>query len=195
MGSRFSAVLLVGADLLRMSREDLIQICGPADGIRLFNIMKGRWGCHKVFCVEAEKDRPPNSFCGDVDVLAAPAHIFQVYSAPSDHLCVSATRQASISYQAWWWRRYVCDISNSGDVLVPVMHPSPQEPLMLLLCSLPGSVPWWVDPVGPVWEDRCALQPHSTANYTHLPTTPQRDPHIGLRWGRTTRLSPPESHK
>ncbi|KAM7407900.1 hypothetical protein PAMA_003588 [Pampus argenteus] len=31
-----------GADLLRMSREDLIQICGPADGIRLFNTMKGR---------------------------------------------------------------------------------------------------------------------------------------------------------
>uniref|UniRef100_A0A672HKY3 Transcription factor CP2-like 1 n=1 Tax=Salarias fasciatus TaxID=181472 RepID=A0A672HKY3_SALFA len=32
-----------GADLLRMSREDLIQICGPADGIRLFNTMKGRY--------------------------------------------------------------------------------------------------------------------------------------------------------
>uniref|UniRef100_A0A8P4GM62 Transcription factor CP2-like 1 n=1 Tax=Dicentrarchus labrax TaxID=13489 RepID=A0A8P4GM62_DICLA len=31
-----------GGDLLRMSREDLIQICGPADGIRLFNTMKGR---------------------------------------------------------------------------------------------------------------------------------------------------------
>ncbi|TDH07180.1 hypothetical protein EPR50_G00121980 [Perca flavescens] len=31
-----------GADLLRMSREDLIQICGPADGIRLFNTIKGR---------------------------------------------------------------------------------------------------------------------------------------------------------
>ncbi|XP_006799226.2 transcription factor CP2-like protein 1, partial [Neolamprologus brichardi] len=31
-----------GADLLRMTREDLIQICGPADGIRLFNTMKGR---------------------------------------------------------------------------------------------------------------------------------------------------------
>ncbi|XP_068602380.1 transcription factor CP2-like protein 1 [Brachionichthys hirsutus] len=32
-----------GADLLRMSREDLIRICGPADGIRLFNTMKGRF--------------------------------------------------------------------------------------------------------------------------------------------------------
>lgn len=39
--SRFSAVV-AGGDLLRMSREDLIQICGPADGIRLFNTMKGR---------------------------------------------------------------------------------------------------------------------------------------------------------
>ena len=26
-----------GADMLRMSRDDLIQICGQADGIRLYN--------------------------------------------------------------------------------------------------------------------------------------------------------------
>ncbi|KAB0398931.1 hypothetical protein E2I00_007609, partial [Balaenoptera physalus] len=32
-----------GADLLKMSRDDLVQICGPADGIRLFNAIKGRW--------------------------------------------------------------------------------------------------------------------------------------------------------
>ncbi|CAB1447106.1 unnamed protein product [Pleuronectes platessa] len=32
----------LGVDLLSLSREDLIQICGPADGIRLFNTMKGR---------------------------------------------------------------------------------------------------------------------------------------------------------
>ncbi|XP_030642702.1 transcription factor CP2-like protein 1 [Chanos chanos] len=31
-----------GADLLKMSRDDFIQICGPADGIRLFNAIKGR---------------------------------------------------------------------------------------------------------------------------------------------------------
>ncbi|XP_050975491.1 transcription factor CP2-like protein 1 isoform X3 [Labeo rohita] len=31
-----------GSDLLKMSREDFIQICGPADGIRLFNAIKGR---------------------------------------------------------------------------------------------------------------------------------------------------------
>lgn len=31
-----------GADLLKMSRDDLVQICGPADGIRLFNAIKGR---------------------------------------------------------------------------------------------------------------------------------------------------------
>ncbi|XP_061093014.1 transcription factor CP2-like protein 1 isoform X2 [Conger conger] len=35
--SRFS-----GADLLKMSKEDFIQICGPADGIRLYNATKGR---------------------------------------------------------------------------------------------------------------------------------------------------------
>ncbi|KAH0621290.1 hypothetical protein JD844_022423 [Phrynosoma platyrhinos] len=31
-----------GADLLKMSKEDFVQICGPADGIRLFNAIKGR---------------------------------------------------------------------------------------------------------------------------------------------------------
>lgn len=107
-GADFSAGLLVGADLLRMSREDLIQICGPADGIRLFNSMKGRWDR-----VGAEKGRPSDSFCGDIAVLAVAAHIFQVYSAPSDHLCVSAAGQNSISHQAGGWRRYVRDRNNS----------------------------------------------------------------------------------
>ena len=32
-----------GADLLKMSKEDFVQICGPADGIRLFNAIKGRF--------------------------------------------------------------------------------------------------------------------------------------------------------
>lgn len=32
-----------GADLLKLTREDVIQICGPADGIRLFNALKGRY--------------------------------------------------------------------------------------------------------------------------------------------------------
>ncbi|XP_065108104.1 transcription factor CP2-like protein 1 [Paramisgurnus dabryanus] len=31
-----------GSDLLKMSRDDFIQICGPADGIRLFNAIEGR---------------------------------------------------------------------------------------------------------------------------------------------------------
>lgn len=29
--------------MLKLTREDVIQICGPADGIRLFNALKGRW--------------------------------------------------------------------------------------------------------------------------------------------------------
>ncbi|XP_053281388.1 transcription factor CP2 isoform X3 [Pleuronectes platessa] len=31
-----------GADMLKLTRDDVIQICGPADGIRLFNALKGR---------------------------------------------------------------------------------------------------------------------------------------------------------
>uniref|UniRef100_A0A671KTQ6 Transcription factor CP2-like protein 1 n=1 Tax=Sinocyclocheilus anshuiensis TaxID=1608454 RepID=A0A671KTQ6_9TELE len=46
-GNRFSSFCRLfsgfsGSDLLKMSREDFIQICGPADGIRLFNAIKGR---------------------------------------------------------------------------------------------------------------------------------------------------------
>uniref|UniRef100_A0AAR2JLW6 Upstream-binding protein 1 n=1 Tax=Pygocentrus nattereri TaxID=42514 RepID=A0AAR2JLW6_PYGNA len=31
-----------GSDLLKLTREDLVQICGPADGIRLYNALKSR---------------------------------------------------------------------------------------------------------------------------------------------------------
>ena len=34
--------LSLGADLLRMSRSDFIQLCGPADGIRLNNALQAR---------------------------------------------------------------------------------------------------------------------------------------------------------
>ncbi|EPY75913.1 transcription factor CP2-like protein [Camelus ferus] len=48
------------ADLLKMSREDLVQICGPADGIRLFNAIKGRSVRPKMtlyVCQELEQSR------------------------------------------------------------------------------------------------------------------------------------------
>ncbi|KAI5621540.1 upstream-binding protein 1 isoform X1, partial [Silurus asotus] len=31
-----------GSDLLKLTREDLVQICGPADGIRLYNALKSK---------------------------------------------------------------------------------------------------------------------------------------------------------
>ncbi|KAM3861757.1 transcription factor CP2-like protein 1 [Diretmus argenteus] len=51
-----------GADLLRMSREDLIQICGPADGIRLSNTIKGRCIQPRLtiyMCQQQSKNQPP----------------------------------------------------------------------------------------------------------------------------------------
>lgn len=36
-------IFIPGADLLKLTRDDVIQICGPADGIRLFNALKGRY--------------------------------------------------------------------------------------------------------------------------------------------------------
>ena len=35
--------LLLGADLLRLSRKDLMDLCGPADGIRLYNAIHTRY--------------------------------------------------------------------------------------------------------------------------------------------------------
>lgn len=40
---RSSFTFFAGADLLRLSREDLIQICGLADGIRLDNALQARY--------------------------------------------------------------------------------------------------------------------------------------------------------
>uniref|UniRef100_A0A3B5MTZ2 Upstream-binding protein 1 n=1 Tax=Xiphophorus couchianus TaxID=32473 RepID=A0A3B5MTZ2_9TELE len=38
-----------GSDLLKLTRDDLVQICGPADGIRLFNALKSR--CEKCLVI------------------------------------------------------------------------------------------------------------------------------------------------
>lgn len=49
-----------GADLLKMSKEDFIQVCGPADGIRLFNAVKGRNVRPRLtiyVCHESEQNR------------------------------------------------------------------------------------------------------------------------------------------
>jgi len=35
--------MLIGSDLLRLCREDLIQICGTADGIRLYNALQAKY--------------------------------------------------------------------------------------------------------------------------------------------------------
>lgn len=51
-----SPLTRLGADLLKMSRDDLVQICGPADGIRLFNAIKGRWVSVQLAAGVAEAD-------------------------------------------------------------------------------------------------------------------------------------------
>ncbi|XP_069080725.1 transcription factor CP2-like protein 1 isoform X1 [Pleurodeles waltl] len=51
-----------GADLLKMSKDDFIQVCGPADGIRLYNAIKGRSVRPKLtiyVCQEPEQNRSP----------------------------------------------------------------------------------------------------------------------------------------
>ncbi|CAN2389101.1 Transcription factor [Pristimantis euphronides] len=49
-----------GADLLKMTKEDFIQVCGAADGIRLFNAVKGRNVRPRLtiyVCHESEQNR------------------------------------------------------------------------------------------------------------------------------------------
>lgn len=53
----FSAYLSIfasysGADLLRLSRRDLVELCGPADGIRLFNALRSRTLRTLYVCLE-----------------------------------------------------------------------------------------------------------------------------------------------
>uniref|UniRef100_G3PA42 Transcription factor CP2 n=2 Tax=Gasterosteus aculeatus aculeatus TaxID=481459 RepID=G3PA42_GASAC len=70
-----------GADLLKLTREDVIQICGPADGIRLFNALKGRVVRPRLtiyVCQESQQPREqqPKHENGD-----AAANTFFVYHA------------------------------------------------------------------------------------------------------------------
>ncbi|KAM9305184.1 transcription factor CP2-like protein 1 isoform 2-T2 [Gastrophryne carolinensis] len=64
-----------GADLLKMSKEDFVQVCGPADGIRLFNAVKGRnvrprltiYVCHESeqnhSAVQQKREQSNTSMC------------------------------------------------------------------------------------------------------------------------------------
>uniref|UniRef100_A0A8C9VDR9 Transcription factor CP2-like 1 n=1 Tax=Scleropages formosus TaxID=113540 RepID=A0A8C9VDR9_SCLFO len=91
-----------GADLLKMTKEDFIQVCGPADGIRLFNAVKGRciqprltiYVCqHKL-----KGQQPPKSLGGDVyhalyleDLTTAEltekiAHLYNISPAQISHV-------------------------------------------------------------------------------------------------------------
>ncbi|XP_044028213.1 upstream-binding protein 1 isoform X4 [Siniperca chuatsi] len=49
-----------GSDLLKLTRDDLVQICGPADGIRLFNALKSR-SVRPRLTVYVCQESPPES--------------------------------------------------------------------------------------------------------------------------------------
>uniref|UniRef100_F1RWL0 Grh/CP2 DB domain-containing protein n=1 Tax=Sus scrofa TaxID=9823 RepID=F1RWL0_PIG len=65
-----------GTDLLKLTRQDLIQICGAADGIRLFNTLRARPICHRLTLYVAQaasrqqNEVPKNPDSGEV--LASP---------------------------------------------------------------------------------------------------------------------------
>ncbi|XP_045155855.1 transcription factor CP2-like protein 1 isoform X2 [Echinops telfairi] len=57
-----------GTDLLKLTRQDLIQICGAADGIRLFNTLRARPICHRLtLYVAQEAPRQENAVSKNYD--------------------------------------------------------------------------------------------------------------------------------
>uniref|UniRef100_A0A8D0ALY0 Transcription factor CP2-like 1 n=1 Tax=Sander lucioperca TaxID=283035 RepID=A0A8D0ALY0_SANLU len=72
-----------GADLLRMSREDLIQICGPADGIRLYNTMKGR---HQPATKPGAGDIYHALYLEELTLLDLSKKIASLYSIPPQQI-------------------------------------------------------------------------------------------------------------
>lgn len=65
--------------MLKLTREDVIQICGPADGIRLFNALKGRVVRPRLtvyVCQESQREQQVKHENGD-----ASANTFFVYHA------------------------------------------------------------------------------------------------------------------
>ncbi|XP_036395492.1 upstream-binding protein 1-like [Megalops cyprinoides] len=59
-----------GSDLLKLTRDDLVQICGPADGIRLFNALKSRSVRPRLtvyLCQESLQSQSPTPLEGSCD--------------------------------------------------------------------------------------------------------------------------------
>nr|XP_055032895.1 transcription factor CP2-like protein 1 [Misgurnus anguillicaudatus] len=87
-----------------MSRDDFIQICGPADGIRLFNTIEGRCVQPRLtFYVSQLQNRYQSHAKGgadgvyhalyleDLPVFELPEKIANLYNVPS-HLVSDAVR-------------------------------------------------------------------------------------------------------
>ncbi|XP_076865041.1 upstream-binding protein 1 isoform X1 [Brachyhypopomus gauderio] len=64
-----------GSDLLKLTREDLVQICGPADGIRLYNALKSR----------AVRPRLTVYVCQDVSECESPLLERRCHSKNGEH--------------------------------------------------------------------------------------------------------------
>ncbi|XP_060786538.1 transcription factor CP2-like protein 1 [Neoarius graeffei] len=89
-----------GADLVKMSRNDFVQICGPADGIRLFNAIKGRCIQPRLtvyVSLQKHKNQPNSKSCNDdvyhalslehLTLLELTEKIAGLYSVPVQQIC------------------------------------------------------------------------------------------------------------
>ncbi|XP_034160406.1 transcription factor CP2-like protein 1 isoform X5 [Pangasianodon hypophthalmus] len=89
-----------GADLVKMSRNDFVQICGPADGIRLFNAIKGRCIQPRLtvyVSLQKNKNQPNSKPCSDdvyhalslehLTLFELTEKIASLYSVPVQQIC------------------------------------------------------------------------------------------------------------
>jgi len=128
---RFASYLKVfdsfsGADLLRLSREDLIQICGTADGIRLFNALQhkklqpkltlymcvpGAPASHAVFLVNMSLQELVRKMCDLIQVQ--PNHVFDVYCQGPDGINIHMNDEVVQNLPDR--SRYTIDAMKCGD--------------------------------------------------------------------------------
>lgn len=84
-----------GADLLRLNRRDLVELCGPADGIRLFNALRSRTLCTVYVCLEGKTG----------------THLLVIPTLPPDHCDLLSVYQA-VSLEQLTATEFLCKLAE-----------------------------------------------------------------------------------
>ncbi|XP_071447175.1 uncharacterized protein gem [Hetaerina americana] len=108
--NRFSSYLhtfasFSGADLLRLSRDDLIQICGLADGIRLFNVLHSKTIAPRLTLymslgtgIDNDSSAEGEDGCGRTSGSCPVYHAIYLENASCRELAAKVARLAGIAF-------------------------------------------------------------------------------------------------